>query len=207
MLELVSITPDAERVVEHAARISHDSLDKLGGAPNFVTALCKMGHLNPLEHACATFHITEVSRSLSHQLVRHWSAHFTQRSQRYVNEEYFDYVVPLSIEKNETAARSFALAMNALAATYANLIRQGIPKEDARFVLPNACRTELDCTMNFRTALTFFKARLDRHAQWEIRKLAKEMYKILHERAPRVFNPETIEACPKPQVDWTEVEL
>lgn len=206
MLQLIAITPCAERVIEHAARISHDSLDKLGGAPNFVTALCKMGHLNPLAHACATFHITHVSRSLSHQLVRHWTANPTQRSQRYVNEKRFKYVTPTTVLQLGEATRIFYDAMQYAAGAYEALAELGIPKEDARYVLPNACETELDFTVNFRTALTFFKARLDRHAQWEIQDLARDMYTYLHRESPRVFNPETIEACPKVDINWDWLE-
>lgn len=153
---------------------------------------CDPVHDSPIEHAIYTWRISGVSRALSHQLVRHRIASFSQRSQRYVNEKQFDYVVPESMynkfyqDKNgisepKEAVELFHYLMKLIQGFYENLISAGVPKEDARFVLPNACCTSLIVTMNPRAFRNFLKLRLDTHAQWEIRALAKAMLESIPE--------------------------
>ncbi|MCK4443933.1 MAG: FAD-dependent thymidylate synthase, partial [Thermoplasmata archaeon] len=128
-----------------------------------------------------------VSRACTHQLVRHRIASYSQRSQRYVDEGEFDYVVPPSIEGSEEAKKEFEETMDFLIKKYEQLKDIGVTKEDARFVLPNACTTTIVVTMNARSLRNFFKVRMEKHAQWEIRTLAGNMYDLVQEVAPELF--------------------
>ena len=145
------------------------------------------GHESILEHAVYTFEVKGVSRALTHQLVRHRVASYSQQSQRYVNMNEFDYVMPKSIEDNIDAYAKFYQAMDMIDYTYILLKEMGIPEEDARYVLPNACCTNIIVTMNARSMLNFFRYRTCERAQWEIRELANKMLKICKEVSPTIF--------------------
>ncbi len=156
-------------------------------AEKFIEMLIKNGHLSVLEHACATFLIKGGSRAFTHQLVRHRMASFTQQSQRYVDESDFRYVTPPSIEEDPEALKIFEDFMEEARRTYALLKEKGIRKEDARFVLPNAVESEIVITANFREWRHIFTLRGDRAAQWEIRKIVIEIFKILKELVPEIL--------------------
>ena len=132
-------------------------------------------HMSVFEHVKVTVKISGVSRALSHQLVRHRMASFCQESQRYVKVDTCEdwYVKPDLGEGN--AEDIFDRAMQFSAWAYSQLLSAGIPAEDARYVLPNACQTSLVMTMNLRELWHFLELREDSHAQWEIRELAKEI--------------------------------
>lgn len=153
-------------------------------------------HESPIEHAIYTWRVSGVSRALTHQLVRHRIASYSQRSQRYVNETEFEYVIPPTVmtapgtitieddyEGNEelTCKEFFETVMADLADAYIKLRDAGVPREDCRMVLPNACTSSVVVTMNPRSFRNFLKLRLDKKAQWEIRMLAYEMYKAIPE--------------------------
>lgn len=137
------------------------------------------GHTSILEHAIATFEIDDISRTCSHQLVRHRMASYTQASQRYIKEDSVSFVVPPKIKGNEDANDIFIGAQIESEQAYHDLISLGIPAEDARFILPQASSTSIVVTMNVRSLFNFFSLRQDDHAQWEIRQLAFEMEKVL----------------------------
>ena len=183
-VELITITPEAEKVLEEAGRTCY--MSKVGD-PTIIQRWIKSGHESVVEHSQATFRISGVSRAFSHQLVRHRIASYSQVSQRYTSSDNFPFVIPSSIDKNEEAFQVYDKAMCDLRIAYAKLIELGIPKEDSRMLLPNACCTEIVVTMNFRAMRNFFKLRLDKHAQWEIRTVANEMLKIVKPIAPNVF--------------------
>lgn len=132
-------------------------------------------HMSVFEHVKVTVKISGVSRALSHQLVRHRMASFCQESQRYVKVDTCEdwYVKPDLGEGN--AEDIFDRAMQFSAWAYSQLLSAGIPAEDARYVLPNACKTSLVMTMNLRELWHFLALREDGRAQWEIRDLAKEI--------------------------------
>ncbi len=167
----------------------------------FIDILTGMGHLSPIEHAVFTFYIEGVSRAMTHQLVRHRIASYSQRSQRYVAHEEFDYVVPPQLtgktvrtDKGEVPAEEYyEQTMEILARRY-NHLNQALgdlgekSNEDARYVLPNACETKIVVTMNARTLLNFFEERLCHRAQWEIRKVANAMLELVKEVFPSLFN-------------------
>lgn len=154
---------------------------------HFIDKLIGLGHESPLEHVSFTFGIEGISRACSHQLVRHRIASYSQKSQRYVSENDFDFVYPESISNNEEAKSSYEYCMNIIDRTYNELLSCGIDKEDARMVLPNACDTQIIVTMNARSLLNFFKHRCCNRAQWEIRELADKMLRQCKKVAPNLF--------------------
>jgi len=183
----MSITPDAEKLIETIGRVAYQSFDKQteGSEKKFIRMLIKRGHESVLEHASATVRIKGVSRALTHQLVRHRLCSFTQKSQRWVSESDFTYITPNSV-KGQTYVIYNSL-MNTIRDTYNVLVKSGIPKEDARFILPNATSTEIVITANFREWRWILRLRGARQAQWEIRKLAIKILELLKEYAPTVF--------------------
>jgi thymidylate synthase (FAD) len=188
-VELLAITADAEKLIEAAGRTCYDTGDRAGAdtAAKFIRMLIRRGHLSVLEHAAATFRVRGVSRALTHQLVRHRLASYSQRSQRYVGEAGFPYVTPPSVAGNEDARRAFDEAIENARAAYENLIGMGVRREDARFVLPNATATEIIMTANLREWRHVLALRGHAAAQWEIRRLAIAVLKILKTEAPATF--------------------
>jgi len=188
-VELWSVTPDAERLVEKAGRVcwKTELSPTEDGTAAFIKALIRRGHLSVIEHPSATFFISEISRACSHQVVRHRVASYSQESQRYVDTSHFVAVMPDTIAANPEARAVFASTEMACKIGYRVLRDLGVPKQDARFVLPNATPTCVVATMNFRSWRHFFKMRCDKHAQWEIRAVATEILKQLYAVAPSVF--------------------
>jgi len=196
-IELVAITPNAEEVIENAARTCYQSELKGNKVGGLIDKLVKSGHHSVLEHAYATFRIKGCSRAMTHQLVRHRLMAISQQSQRYVNEKQFDYVIPPSIsdleknlpegDKKLNGVEDFKNDMEIIQAMYMKWKARGLKNEDARFVLPNACCSEIVISANFRELRHIFEVRCDKHAQWEIRSVAKEMLKILYGKAPSIF--------------------
>ena len=156
-------------------------------ARKMIAKVVGMGHLSVVEHAYFTFSIEGVSRSLTHQLVRHRIASYSQQSQRYVDMEKADYVLPPSIDEDPEAKAEYAEAMEAAWRAY-RILAQKVPKEDARYVLPNACHTNITVTMNARELWHLFRLRCCRRAQWEIRRMAWSMLAEAKKVAPILFS-------------------
>ncbi|MGL4561881.1 MAG: FAD-dependent thymidylate synthase [Brevinema sp.] len=188
-IKLLFISPDAEGVCEYGARICYDSNDKTTetSREKFLPNLLRSGHTSVFEHSSASFHIEGISRAASHQLVRHRLSSFSQRSQRYVNEEHFKFVTPPKIMENKEAHDLYNKMMNDMKESYHQLIELGIKKEDARFIIPNAAETSLVMTANFREWLHIIDMRVSRGAQWEIRELLILIWKELYSYSPHVF--------------------
>ena len=192
---LLEHTPNPDEVVAAAARLCYSASDisairrRLSGdkARDLVLKLLSLGHESPLEHVSFTFAIEDVSRALSHQLVRHRIASYSQQSQRYVKMGGFSYVTPPCIAENTEANAKFEQLMLDLQKSYDELLKV-VPAEDARYILPNACTTKLIATFNARSLYNFFTLRLCSRAQWEIRALAWEMFKLVKELAPAIFS-------------------
>jgi thymidylate synthase (FAD) len=181
-VELISITPNAERLIALAYGICTKKSVPLAN----IQSLVAKGHESPLEHSKATFLIEDISRACSHQLVRHRIASYSQQSQRYVNQDNFDYVIPESVYGLDTYDMYLDF-IDAAKTAYATLISLGIPKEDARMLLPNATHTQLLMTCNMREWRHVLKLRCHKSSQWEIRKVMTEILKILHGECPNVF--------------------
>lgn len=195
IVELLSVTPNAEQLIERAGRTCYQSQERITAesAGVFIRKLIKSGHESVLEHASATFRLSGVSRALTHQLVRHRLCSFSQQSQRYVDEAGFEIVIPTSIQQNEAALMWFNDIMKKIGFCYSELKARGIPKEDARFVLPNACASEIVVSANFRQWRHVFDQRCDCRAQWEIREVCLRMLVCLQYEAPAVFGDFTID--------------
>ncbi|UCE81528.1 MAG: FAD-dependent thymidylate synthase [Methanobacteriota archaeon] len=156
-------------------------------ARKMIEKVVGMGHLSVVEHAHFTFSVEEVSRSLTHQLVRHRIASYSQQSQRYVGMEKADYVFPPTIDRDPEASAIYAKAMDDAWEAYRALALK-VPKEDARYVLPNACHTNITLTMNARELWHLFRLRCCKRAQWEIRLMAWMMLIEARKVAPILFS-------------------
>jgi thymidylate synthase (FAD) len=206
---LLRHTPNPEETVAMAAKLCYSPsnidqlIEKIEAADQaaFVDKLASIGHLSPIEHVSFTFGVEGISRACSHQLVRHRLASFSQQSQRYVQEQDFDYLIPPSIKNSQYLTQRFAWLMSTIQDVYTEFIDYGIPGEDARFGLPNACETKIVITMNARELLHFFRVRTCNRAQWEIRAMAKQMYTLAKGVAPTIFKkagPACLyDACPE----------
>lgn len=186
-VKLLAITPEAEKLIEKAGRLCWDTQDKIGTVPDRIQKWMEVGHESMIEHACATFYI-RASRVLTHELVRHRMASYSQRSQRYVKENEPRYIEPPEIkERGESAQEQFEQAMRVCWEGYRNLLAKGVKPEIARYVLPNACETQIICTWNFREIRHIIKLRTSKRALPEIRVVAGEISRIAKEVAPQVF--------------------
>ena len=207
---LLHCTPEPERLVALAARLCYspanlsDLQEEVSrkDVRKLVRRVLSMGHTSVLEHVVFTYGVERISRATSHQLVRHRIASYSQQSQRYVAAA-FGYVTPETIRGDEPSAaqsgepgrpnrkkplsEKFEKHMRSSAALYEEMVKAGIPAEDARFVLPNATETKILVTMNARELHHFFALRLCRRAQWEIREMARRMLAIAWEKAPLLF--------------------
>jgi thymidylate synthase (FAD) len=166
-----------------AEKISHDTIRE------FIGERLKTGHGSPLEQVVFWFAIAGVSRSLSHQFVRHRiGISFEQQSQRYVKfkQEKLAFVMPESWSRADLDG-DFAELLAKTSELYAKALKAGIPAEDARFILPNAAPTNFHVMVNFAEMLHICDLRLCVRAQWEIRRMVAlmraEIKKILPEIA------------------------
>ena len=188
-IELLASTPNPELTIAHAASTCYDSKPKdLEPARKMIKAIIRSGHESCVEHASATFVLDGISRVVTHELVRHRIGFsYSQRSQRYVNENQPSYVIPEEIAGSPKALEVFQEAMNAAWAAYSKLQAVGMRNEIARYVLPNACTTKITVTANFRAWRNFLKLRCSKRAQPEIRGLAYKLLDELCKIAPSCF--------------------
>ena len=193
---LVASTPEPDRTVAAAARLCYsdasagDLVEKMKGedVSRFIGHLRESGHLSPFEHAVFTFAIDGISRVCTHQLVRHRLASYSQQSQRYVEMKEPEAVLPPSVSLDKRARDIFERTIRDSHEAYKAMVEAGIPREDARYVLPHGWVTKIVVTMNARELHHFFSMRLCRRAQWEIRDLAKRMLLIVRKEAPVLFS-------------------
>jgi thymidylate synthase (FAD) len=160
----------------------------------FISKVLESGHDSPVEHVSFSFAVQGVSRALTHQLVRHRIASYSQQSQRYVDESDFEYILPPAIARIPEAREKFEKFMKTVGDVYKDLKdilqehdRGSKSREDARFVLPQASESKIVVTMNCRSLIHFFELRCCERAQWEIRKMAWKMLKILRAELPVIF--------------------
>ena len=158
--------------IAQIASICYDSDPK--NPIGLVKHLYANGHLSVFEHIYFTFKIEGISRACSHQLVRHRHCSFTQRSQRYCSEDGFQFVTPGTIPDG-----LFSVDMKCIGEWYEDYQTSGIPNEDARYILPNACATSLYLSCNLRELIHMANERLCTRAQWEIRELVQQMCKLV----------------------------
>jgi thymidylate synthase (FAD) len=210
-VKLLRHTPDPERLCAAAAHTSYKNEGttrlfknlSMEQARNAIRRVLGYGHYSVIEHASFTFSVEGVSRALTHQLVRHRIASYTQQSQRYVTYDTLeDYVAPRSISENKKAKKIYNDTLKQISDAYQRLLKLDIPEEDARFLLPNAAKTNILITMNARELRHFFNLRCCERSQWEIREMAIEMLRQAKKAAPSLFEnagPSCVESgyCPE----------
>ena len=216
---LLACSPQPEKVVACGAKLCYSSagIDNLyenltpEKTASFIEMLSELGHESPMEHAYFTFGIEGVSRALLAQLTRHRIASYSVKSQRYVTENQFSYVIPPAIDGNERAKALYIQKMEEDQKAYdeltgilteqemERLIKEGMDAaeakrvasktaiEDARFVLPNACETKIVMSINARSLFNLFHKRCCQRAQWEIRDMANQMLMLVKKQAPSLF--------------------
>ena len=204
-VKLLSVTPKALDVIYSAFRqcyspaFASDIMKEKAKKKEkeaFIKKVMSSGHHSPLEHVNFTFAIAGISRVLTHQLVRHRIASFSQQSQRYVKAENFNYILPPLMKKYPDLEKEFKKIMNYLSFQYSQmrsyLNSKGVKGEkanqDIRFILPQAVETKIVVTMNCRELIHFFELRCCTRAQWEIRDVAYKMLAICQKKLPAVFS-------------------
>lgn len=233
-VKLMQYTPEPEKTIAAAAKLCYSSsgvediLNNLTqeNAEKFLDMLMSFGHESPIEHVSFTFAVEGISRSLSHQLVRHRIASYSQQSQRYVKLDQFQYIIPPEIENDDEAKRLFVEHMKESQDIYDKLVHRlkksyilkGLDErvsekkaiEDARYIFPNACETKVVFTMNARSLINFFHHRCCDRAQWEIRNMANEMLKEVKSIAPKLFKyagPNCLKgSCPEGKMSCGKVK-
>jgi len=212
-VELLTITPNAEKHLEHCGRICYNSENKITEASHerFLKSVMSLGHVAILSHAFATFRISDISRACSHQLVRHAHLRYLQKSQRYcVEKEWKDFIRPPKTsgeETNERGDTAFDLLEDAVFTSYnsyAGMMDLGVHQEDARYALSNAHPTEIIISGTLQAWYDFLRIRLTKHAQWEIRDVARDIYNVLKKECPHIFTKELLEKQPKIELDVKE---
>jgi thymidylate synthase (FAD) len=194
----------AEQVVEFGGRVCYMSFGK-GRKTNreYIGNILDAKHGSVIEHAVWTFLISGVSRSLTHELIRHRAGFsYSQLSQRYVDETTADFVEPDAIAQNPDAHALFERTMAETQAAYVKLVelldaqfadvpnkthRRKMARQAARAVLPNATETKIVVTANARAWRHFIEMRASEYAEPEIRKLAITILRILQQEAPNLF--------------------
>ena len=192
-----------EQLAELAGRVCYMSYGK-GRRTNreFIEHIVEVGHGSVLEHAVWSFLITGVSRSFTHELIRHRHFSYSQLSQRYVDESNSDFIEPDVIADDEHLHAIWSEAVNATRAAYDQLVagmehkfvdvtdktlRRKLARQAARSVLPNATETKIFVTGNARALRHFIELRGSEHADVEIRKVAVAMLKLMQLEAPAMF--------------------
>lgn len=183
-VKLLDSTVDPLFVISMCARTCYNSRekDKESTREEFVKGLIKSGHTSTLENAIATFDISGISRACQNQIVRHRiGCSYCVQSMRYVNVQDNEVIIP---QKVFLEYPDVIDAVSQLKLLYKELVEIGVPKEDARMLLPLGTATNMTMTMNFRAIRHFLKLRLDKHAQWEIRQVATQIAKICNQKWP-----------------------
>ena len=198
----------AEVLAEMAGRVCYMSYGK-GRKTNreFLQHIIDVGHGSVLEHGVWSFLITGVSRSFTHELIRHRHFSYSQLSQRYVNESDSDFIEPVIIAEDptlhavwceavEATRRAYDRLVEGLQARYAHIpeatLRRKLARQAARSVLPNATETKIFVTGNARALRHFIELRGGEHADIEIRKVAVAVLRIMQREAPSIFSDYTL---------------
>lgn len=208
----------AERLCETAGRLCYMSFGK-GRKTNqeYLGNIIGVGHGSVLEHAVWNFVITGVSRSFTHELIRHRAGFgFSQLSQRYVDESSADYIEPDIIAEDPELHAIWLEAVSVAQKAYRDLVeglsrklaeypettmRRKMARQAARSVLPNACETKIFVTANARALRHFIELRANDHADWEIRAVAVGILRLMQQEAPNIFGDYEL----KPHIDGTLV--
>lgn len=192
-VKLLDATNNMVDVIARASSVCYDSNLE---SKDRVKRIISSGHYSCLRFVSASVEIEGISRSCSHQIVRHSHLNYLQRSQRYVRETNASYITPPSINDNIHATDLYDDVINKCFESYYKLLELGIKKEDARYVLPNACHTKINIVGNIQAWRDYLygpSSRLQKKAQWEIRYVSKEIEKILEKLLPDLFGRDRYE--------------
>jgi thymidylate synthase (FAD) len=141
-----------------------------------------------LDHVVYMFEIEDCSRVTTHQLVRHRMASYDQESQRFSSASREGFVTPPSIQSNEEALSAYDDALKSAYQAFDKMTSLGVPKEDARYVLPSALKTKIIMTVTARSLMHIVWQRTALQAQWEIRELATQMRDLARESTPELWS-------------------
>lgn len=192
---LTSYTPEPELAVALAARrcirdqdhqeisteLDDDEIRRL------IATVIGKGHHSVLEHVSFTFDISDVSRVLSHQLIRHRIASYSQLSQQRVDSSCLKYVVPPEVRRDPALRDEYETAMEVCRTLYSTLVKRGVPLGSSRYVLPSAFTTRIMTTMNARSLFNLIEQRACAAEEWEFRAVATLIHKRLLDVAPNIF--------------------
>jgi thymidylate synthase (FAD) len=140
-----------------------------------------------LDHVVYMFEIEDCSRVTTHQLVRHRVASYDQESQRFSAATKEGFVIPPSVQSNQAALAAFDDALKSVYAAYERMTAAGVPKEDARYILPGGIKTKLVMTLSARSLMHMVWQRTALQAQWEIRELAEKLHGLAEEATPELW--------------------
>ncbi len=188
---LLSITPDAEQLIERCGRVCYKSEDKItpDSAAKFIQMIIKRGHYSVLEHASATI-LFVCDRGVTHELVRHRLAAYSQESTRYCNYGKDKFGGVSFIQPPNLSGTSRLLWQGACVnaeQTYLTMIENGIAPQIARSILPNCLKTEIAMTANLREWRHVFKLRTASTAHPQIRMIMYPALSFLKKECPNVF--------------------
>lgn len=199
-VELLWITPNAEKMIELAGRTCYKSESKITeeSSAKFVKMLIDRGHTAMIEHAVASLKFI-IDRGVSHELVRHRLCSFAQESTRYVNyKEGIEVICPEGLDKYSFA--SWHNTCNTAEKMYINMIENGCKPEIARSVLPTCLKTEIVVTCNFREWLKIFELRTSKFAHPQIKQIMLKALNILYDQVPNIFQNVYNEQVPNPNI-------
>ena len=195
-VRLLSHTADPEGIVARATKLCYsplgiEELERVledGDRTRLLKKVISLGHHSVLEHASFTFGIEGVSRVMTHQLVRHRLASYSQQSQRYVEHTAsLPCVVPGTVAGDPVLAEKYTRHCRQAFLLYREMCDAGVPAEDARYLLPAAAETKIVVTMNGRELRHFFRLRCCERSQWEIRQVAERMLGLVRGLGPAIF--------------------
>ena len=194
-VKLVAHTPNPEMAVAVAARTCMRDTDyedfyaemNEEDAQRILGSVITSNHHSVLEHANFTFAISGVSRVLTHQLVRHRIASYCQLSQQRTDSSQLQFTVPPEIEENPELAEEYNRLMASCQDLYKRLVRRGIPKGSARYMLPSAFNTRITMTINARSLFNLLAQRKCGVEEWEFQEVAQLMHRELMKVAPNIF--------------------
>lgn len=193
---MLQCTPEPLQLIAKAASVCYDK--EASDPEKLVKMLYRNGHHSVFEHVWFTFKVDGISRACSHQLVRHRKCSFTQRSQRYCEEDGFGFVEPHFEDEAQMAL--FRGEMDQICDVYDSLMNLSVKAEDARMVLPNACETVVVFSCDLRELMHMANERMCRRAQWEIR----EMMQIIKELVPEELRGFLVPRCQCPTLRCNE---
>jgi len=183
-IELLHITPNAVEFIGKCAAICYDANLEKEACIRRATNCKNKGHLATMRFAHAVFNISGISRACSHQIVRSKHLDVLQRSQRYCKENDTTFIIPDSVGTYTTDVRDI---YSDLLWHYNEMLKQGIKKEDARYILPEGTVTEMNVVGNLQAWQDFINLRATKEAQWEIRQVACGISKHLAYQLPELF--------------------